>query len=75
MGPDPTSNGLTSSTAASEGLYPPDKERRQTLIRADSAFFFSQGLLDLSAEAGERSERKPGVVTPRDGLHKVKQIA
>ena len=29
-----------------------------------------RGLPDLSAEAGERSERKPGDVTPRDAVHK-----
>jgi len=31
---------------------------------------FAHGLLDRHAEAGERSERKPGVVTPHDGFHK-----
>jgi len=29
----------------------------------------AQCLLDHPAEAGERSERKPGVETPRDAVH------
>src|SRR5688572_27572637 len=34
-----------------------------------SGELFLRGLSDRPAEAGERSERKPGVVTPRDGVH------
>src|SRR5688500_17463649 len=35
---------------------------------------FAQGRTDRSAEAGERSERKPGAATPRDGLHKKNRL-
>jgi len=41
-------------------------------FRASGGIFFSPGLLDRHAEAGGRSESKPGVVTPRDGLHRKK---
>ena len=33
----------------------------------------TRGLPDRPAEPGERSERKPGVVTPRDGFHEMKE--
>ena len=36
---------------------------------------FAPCLLDHPAEAGERSERKPGVVTPRDGVHEVETLS
>ena len=39
---------------------------RGTVLRARGG-----GRTDRPAEAGERSERKPGAVTPRDGLHKI----
>jgi hypothetical protein len=34
---------------------------------------FARGLPDRCAEAAERSEGKPGVVTPRDGLHETSE--
>ena len=36
--------------------------------------FFLRGLLDLSAEAGERSERKPGDVRPRNAVDEMKPL-
>ena len=53
------------------GLYPWTRNVRKRRLAAHP---FLKGLLDLSAEAGERSDRKPGVVTPRGGLHKVKPL-
>jgi len=47
-----------------QGYSPSDKERKAAPA---SGAAFLKGLIDRSAEAGERSERKPGVVTPRDG--------
>src|SRR5688500_15772215 len=44
-------------------------ERKQTVAIAG---VFAQGLRDRSAGRA-RNERKPGVVTPRDGLNKKKQ--
>ena len=44
------------------GVWPADRPARQ-------------GPPDPSAKAGERSERKPGAATPRDGFHKENQGA
>jgi len=40
--------------------------------RAIRALCFARDLSTATAEAGERSERKPGAAIPRDGLHKKK---
>jgi len=50
----------------------PGAKKMSPSARKDVAPASAPGLFDLSAEAGERSERKPGAATPRDGLHKEK---